>query len=387
MILPKKNSQPPIAAAPQPTDSSLPDPKLLRNRDPQQNRSQWIFVGVVFSVVLVGMGWQGWNWWNWAKAPVMQPGTDNPLVQVEIPSGTSAQAIGDRLQSAGIIRSSAAWALWTRWLQLRSVSEDTASGGFQAGVYNLSPTQSMAEVAMVIWQGQTEAQLITIPEGWSLQKMAAYFQDQGLFTAEEFRQSSIQIPYDRFPWLPADLPSLEGFLYPETYEVSYGAVTPTEVIGLMLDQFERVALPLHEASETPFTLKEWVTLASIVEKEAVLPEERQRIAGVLLNRLDLGMRLEVDPTVVYGLGIQLTPDRPLTLSEVRTPSPYNTYLNEGLPPTAIASPGKESLEAVLNPEETDALYFVARYDGTHVFSATLEEHEAAQEAIRSSREQ
>ena len=380
----KKNNHRPIAAAPRPTDSSLPNANVPRNVARRPNRSQWIFVGVVFSVVLVGMGWQGWSWWNWAKAPVMQPGTDNSLVQVKIPPGTSAQAIGDRLQSAGIIRSSAAWTLWSRWLQLRSIQEDP--GGFQAGVYLLSPTQSLAEVATVIWQGQTEAQTITIPEGWSLQKMAAYFQDQGLFTAAEFLQAATQIPYDRFPWLPGNLPSLEGFLYPETYEVSYGAVTPTEVIGLMLDQFERVALPLHEVSQTPFTVQEWVTLASIVEKEAVLPEERRRIAGVLLNRLELGMRLEVDPTVEYGLGIQQTPDRPLTLSEVRTPSPYNTYLNEGLPPTAIASPGKDSLEAVLDPEETDALYFVARYDGTHVFSTTLEDHEAAQEAIRSARE-
>jgi UPF0755 protein len=259
-------------------------------------------------------------------------------------------------------------------------------GGFQAGVYQLSPTQSLAEVAQIIWQGQVQSIPITIPEGWSLQKMAAYFQGQGLFSAEAFLQAATQIPYDRFPWLPPNLPHLEGYLFPDTYELAYNDATPEAVINLMLKQFEAVALPLLEQANSAFTLQEWVTLASIVEKEAVLPEERERIAGVLLNRLDLGMPLQVDPTVEYGLGIQQTPDRPLTLDEVRTPSPYNTYINPGLPPTPIASPGKGSLAAVFNPESHDYLYFVARYDGTHVFSRTLEEHEAAQEEIRSARE-
>jgi UPF0755 protein len=122
-------------------------------------------------------------------------------------------------------------------------------------------------------------------------------------------------------------------------------------------------------------------LASIVEREAAVPEERALIAGVFLNRLKKGMPLGADPTVEYALNIQQTPDRRLTLAEVRTPSPYNTYLTPGLPPGPIASPGLASLKAVLEPEETDYLYFVARYDGTHVFSKTLAEHEAAQRQI------
>ena len=117
-----------------------------------------------------------------------------------------------------------------------------------------------------------------------------------------------------------------------------------------------------------------------------MPEERSRIAGVFYNRLQKQMPLASDPTVEYAFGIEQTPDRPLTYREVEMPSPYNTYVNVGLPPAAIASPGKASLEATLNPEKTDYLYFVARYDGTHVFSRTLAEHEAAQTAIHDQRD-
>lgn len=125
-----------------------------------------------------------------------------------------------------------------------------------------------------------------------------------------------------------------------------------------------------------------MTLASIVEKESVVDEERGTIAGVFTNRLEQNIPLGADPTVEYGLGITQTPEQPLTWAQVGTPSPYNTYINPGLPPTPIASPGSASLEVTLNPEATEYLFFVARYDGTHVFSRTLAEHEAAKNAIR-----
>ncbi len=377
---------------------SPPRPDVRARRPKQQSnrpnrRFPWGWFTLLLTLLFLGMGWQGWRWWIWAKAPAIDPetleGETPPLVQLDIPIGTPAQTIGDRLETLGVIRSATAWSLWSQWLTLRQrFHPEGHRGGFQAGVYQLSPTQSLTEVAQIIWQGEVQSIPITIPEGWSLQKMAAYFQGQGLFPAEDFLQAATQIPYDRFPWLPANIPHLEGYLFPDTYELAYNNATPEAVISLMLKQFETVALPLRDqhTQTSTFTLQEWVTLASIVEKEAVLPEERDRIAGVLLNRLDLGMPLQVDPTVEYGLGIQQTPDRPLTLEEVRTPSPYNTYINPGLPPTPIASPGQGSLTAILTPETNDYLYFVARYDGTHVFSRTLEEHEAAQEQIRSARE-
>jgi UPF0755 protein len=147
----------------------------------------------------------------------------------------------------------------------------------------------------------------------------------------------------------------------------------------MLGRFEELALPIYQKNQknTNLDLKEWVTLASIVEKEAVVASERNRIAGVFTSRLNKGMKLGSDPTVEYALGIRQTKEKPLTFKQVETPSPYNTYVNVGLPPTPIASPGIASLEATLAPEKTEYLYFMARYDGTHIFSRTQAEHDAA----------
>ena len=215
--------------------------------------------------------------------------------------------------------------------------------------------------------------------------MASYFEQQGFFKAQDFLTAASQLPTGRYPWLPTGFASLEGFLYPDTYQISAGAqVTPTEVITQMLDRFEQVALPLYnrDRDRTRFSLAQWVTLASIVEKEAVVSAERPRIAGVFINRLKQNIPLGSDPTVEYALGIQQTKEQPLTLEQVKVPSPYNTYVNAGLPPAPIASPGVASLKATLEPEATNYLYFVAKYDGTHVFSRTLGEHESAQGTIR-----
>jgi UPF0755 protein len=347
----------------------------------------WLGLGLLLATLGL-CGWQVWAWWNWAIAPprmsisAAKESTEaGDAVQVKIPSGTAAQEIGRRLKAVGLIRSSLAWNFWARWLR----SQDP-EGGFKAGTYQLSPTQPLAAIADKIWRGQVMERSFTIPEGWSLRQMAAYFEGQGFFPARDFLTVASQIPRDRYPWLPPNLPFLEGFLYPDTYKLIGDRVTPHVVVEQMLNRFEQVALPLERQEKTKLSLLQWVTLASIVEKEAVVSEERPRIAGVFISRLRQGKRLETDPTVEYALGIRQTVDRPLTWSQVETPSPYNTYLNPGLPPTPIASPGLASLKAVLHPEKTDYLYFVARYDGTHVFSRTLSEHQAAQSAIRKKQE-
>ena len=296
-------------------------------------------------------------------------------IQLEIPQGTPAAQIGRDLEAVGLIQSANAWELWARWLRWRQ-----PEGSFQAGVYRFSPQESMLEIGAQIWDGEVANQSFTIPEGWSRLEMANYFERREFFSAEAFLEATQEIPRDRFPWLPEDIPHLEGYLFPDTYQVGEGTITPDGIIAQMLGQFERVALPEYEETQPPepMTLHEWVTLGSIVEKEAVVPEERGTIAGVFFwQRLRTGMNLGADPTVEYALGIRQTVDTPLTLAQVAVDSPYNTYRNPGLPPTAIASPGLASLQATLAPEETPYLYFVARYDGTHFFSRTLAEHEAA----------
>jgi UPF0755 protein len=343
--------------------------------------SKWLFF-LAFPAAIAFCGWQGWSWWSWASAPAIASAATPPeqnTVQIEIPSGSTAQQIGATLKAAGLIRSVDAWNVWTRWQTLQN-----RQGSFQAGAYSLSPSQTLEDIAETIWQGKIVEQSFTIPEGWSISQMADYFAGQGLFSKDAFIAAVQQIPRDRYPWLPEGIPHLEGFLYPDTYKIPSGGVTPEIVITQMLDRFQQIALPIYQKAQgrTPYTLMQWVTLSSIVEKEAVVSAERPQIASVFAKRLRENIALGSDPTVEYALGIRQTKEQPLTYAQVQTPSPYNTYMNPGLPPTPISSPGVASLEATAAPADTDLLYFVARYDGTHVFSKTLAEHEAAQAAIQ-----
>ncbi len=342
---------------------------------------KWFYTLALLPGILVFSAWHGNQWWYWAISPVA-PSEKAVKIDIDVPGKTSTRQIGSDLEASGIISSSWAWNIWAFWLLYQD-----RSGSFKEGTYTLSPSQSLSEIADTIWQGKVREQTFTIPEGWSIAKMADYFERRGYFAREAFVEATRQIPSDR-EWLPVGLPHLEGFLYPDTYQLPSSTAQPQQAIALMLDRFEEVALPLYQQNQQQiaFTLKEWVTLGSLVEKEAAIAKERPLIAGVYVKRLDEGIKLEADPTVEYGLGIRQTPDRPLTLAQVRTPNPYNTYLNQGLPPTPIASPGRDSLQAVLNPTPTDYLFFVARYDGTHVFSKTVEEHEAAKNAIRQARD-
>jgi UPF0755 protein len=349
---------------------------LIAQSAPPRCRQRWgrrLVQGLAFLVALaVGFGY--WRWQTW-----LQPLGGPEPIQVVIQPGSSSRLIGKQLHQAGVIRSALAWELWSRtfgrdWL-------------FQAGTYALDPNQDMLSVARQLRQGRILQRRLTIPEGWRIEQMAAALAERNWLAADVFIATARVIP--PLDWLPPSLNSLEGYLFPDTYlfpvEQVEGSLPDQQkaeiVINAMLQRFAAVALRLFRQHTTSLSLHEWVTLASIVEREAAVPEERALIAGVFLNRLKKGMPLGADPTVEYALNIQQTPDRRLTLAEVRTPSPYNTYLTPGLPPGPIASPGLASLKAVLEPEETDYLYFVALYDGTHVFSKTLAEHEAAQRQI------
>lgn len=351
--------------------------------------SKWVlYLFVAIAATASVGGWQLMNWWSWASAAPASSnhGAKSPVVKFKIAEGSSAQQIGQELESQGLIRSKRAWDLWSRWLMVQE-----PQGSYQAGTYEVSTADPLERNARKIWRGETVQTSFTIPEGWSIRQMATYFETQGFFSAKDFIAATKSFSASQFPWLPKVAqgnPRLEGYLYPDTYQVAEGALKPEAVITQMLTQFEQVALPVYQRAKqkTALSLAEWVTLASIVEKEAVVAAERSRIAGVFTNRLRRKMPLASDPTVEYAFGIQQTPDRPLTFQQVETPHPYNTYVNAGLPPTAIASPGVASLVATLKPEQTNYLYFVAKYDGTHVFSRTIEEHLAAQNAIHDSRE-
>ncbi|MDX2270991.1 MAG: endolytic transglycosylase MltG [Cyanobacteriota bacterium] len=340
---------------------------------------------VVGSLVLALGGWQVWR-------QAIQPIGGSDPVSVVIAPGTASRQIGRQLRDAGVIRSYWAWNLWTRTLARDWV--------FQAGTYDIDPQADMVAIAQQLREGQSRQIKITIPEGWRIEQMASYLAAANDIPASEFQGATRTIPRAHFPWLPPSLSNLEGYLFPETYvfaadlfaESVSDANKANTLIQAMLQQFAQIAYPRYQAKQassnpSPLSLHEWVTLASIVEKEAVIAEERPLIAGVFSNRLRQGIPLGADPTVEYALGIRQTPDRRLTYAEVQKPSPYNTYLNAGLPPGPIASPGLASLLATLDPATTDYLYFVARYDGSHVFSKTLAQHEAAQRQILQNRQQ
>jgi len=338
------------------------------------------FFYIVLLALAALVAGQSWAWWSWAKSPVMaadEENSEDSFVQVQIPEGTASNQIGQDLEANGLIRSTTAWKLLNRWKSFRG-----EGGGVQAGSYVISPTQSLSEIASTIWEGDVVQTSFTIPEGWNREQMAERFEARGFTTAEEFLAATENIPYDSFPWLPQGIPHLEGFLYPDTYQLDSQGITAEGLVDVMLRQFEAIALPVYDQQPSDYTLLEWVTLSSIVEKEAVVAEERDQIASVFARRLEEGITLGSDPTVEYGLGIEQTPENPLTFAQVETPNPYNTYINAGLTPTPIASPGVASLEASLDPGPTEFLYFVARYDGTHVFSRTLADHESAQGRIR-----
>ncbi len=338
----------------------------------------------LFPIVLIalaaGAASQSWLWWSWAKSPVLETeGTaaEESFMQVQIPPGTASNQIGQDLEAAGLIKSTTAWKLLTRWKSFRG-----KEGGFQAGSYIISPTQSLSEIANTIWDGDVVQVSFTIPEGWRRTQMAERFEARGFTTADEFLAATENVPYEKFPWLPDGIPHLEGFLYPDTYQIGSDIITAESLVDAMLSQFEAVALPIYDSEPSDYSLLDWVTLASIVEKEAVVADERDQIASVFARRLEEGIPFGSDPTVEYAFDIIQTPETPLTFAQVETPHPYNTYINPGLTPTPIASPGAASLTSSLDPGPTDFLFFVARYDGTHVFSRTIDEHLRAQDQIR-----
>lgn len=358
--------------------------KKPKHRPTSNNKKTNVPLLAISAVVGV-LSLLGWSSWQGLTSPVAGKSNQEQSKQVQfiVKPGISGNELGIELAQAGLIKSASGWKIWTK---LKQTTDST--GGFKAGTYQVSPAESLPEIARKIWKGEIIQTDFTIPEGWSTRQMGEYFASQGYFSAEEFNSAVTTIPDDKYPWLPPDLPILEGFLYPDTYRISSDMTSnPQAIINTMLARFEQVALPVYEAAKPEMSLLDWVTLSSIVEKEAVVGNERALIAGVFTARLNQGMRLESDPTVEYGLGIRQTADQPLTYAQVGTPSPYNTYMNTGLTPTPIAAPGIASLKATLNPESTDYLFFVARYDGTHVFSRTLSEHEAATREIRRQRNQ
>lgn len=313
---------------------------------------------------------------------------DDTPVRFVVEPGTPARAIGEQLMEAGLIGDDL---LFEAYVRINGYAAQ-----LEAGTFILNPSMTMVEIVEILQEAEATSVTITLPEGWRLEQIADYLAEAEIFAdpadAEAYRTQAATgdltgLDVTRYPFLqerPAGT-SLEGYLFPDTYEIPAEGAIPADVLVRQLDNFAAQVVPIYEqavlSGTTDMDLYTVLTVASIVEREAVIPAERPDIAGVYLNRLAAGMRLEADPTVQYAMGYQPESGQwwktPVFLEEYSSVvSPYNTYLNDGLPPGPIANPGLSSIQAVLNPSDHDYLYFVATPDGTgaHIFATTFDEH-------------
>jgi UPF0755 protein len=282
---------------------------------------------------------------------LLQPGPSPSARTILLPRGAGLAEIGERLEEARLVRD-------RRLFQLAAWTLGHARD-LKAGEYRVPAHTGLRDLVTLLASGRVVVRRLTLPEGLTVRQAAA------VIAEAEGMEGNV----------PDGLK--EGELLPATYNYVWGDERGRMVVRMRAAMTELVERLWRErAPDLPLkTPAEAVTLASIVEKETARADERARIAGVFYNRLKAGMKLQSDPTVIYGLtqgGGDL--GRPLTRADLRLPGPYNTYLNDGLPPGPIANPGRAALEAVLKPEATDAFYFVADGNGGHAFARTLDEH-------------
>jgi UPF0755 protein len=315
-------------------------------------------VALVVGALLAAAG----GWWAWRALHSAGPG--GPGLVVFVPPGEPFGAVATRLARAGIVQQPLLLRVYARLTGLdRRV---------RSGEYHFERALTPVEVLAVL-QGAADGQRsITIPEGLTAAQIAALLEEQGYGGRDLFgdvmTDPALLLEYA----LPAS--GVEGFLFPDTYAFEL-TTPPGDIVRALLNRYRQQTADLAARREAArLSELEMVTLASVIEKETGQAAERPLISGVFHNRLRLGMPLQSDPTVLYG---RPAADGPITRADLADPNPYNTYVHRGLPPGPIANPGRAALEAALAPESTTALYFVSRNDGSHAFSATLDEHNRA----------
>jgi UPF0755 protein len=297
------------------------------------------------------------------------------FVVVTVEDGEGAEQIAAKLEEAGVIESAD---LFEALAELMGLTDQLV-----AGDYEFRQGETAISAVQRISQGATSALVVNIREGLRQEEVGELLERNGVVTASEFRRALGDTYQASFLRQLAPGSSLEGFLFPATYGFSRQA-TGHEVVQQLLTAFdERYAGEIQpRLAASGLSLADAITLAAIVEREAVVPEDRPLVASVFLNRLAAGINLQADPTVQYAVAQSPANvaqygwwKKGLTAADLQLPSPYNTYVNAGLPPGPIASPGLDSILAVLEPADTNYLFFVAGPDGKHVFAETFDEHE------------
>lgn len=339
-------------------------PPEKKHRPKRRRLSGWtarLLTGVTLLAALAGMS----ALYSMAQFSRIPARTYGNVVAISIPPGSGLSAIAHRLHQQGLVRSSFRFKLMVRMAK--------KEGALKAGEYRLSAAMTPSEILEILYQGQVRRYRLTIPEGLNVDEIARRIENAGLAGANDILCLAEDSDFCRQLHIPAD--HLEGYLFPDTYFFEK-PVSPATILTTMVRRFYQVFSPEWQkaAQEQGMSLHEVVTLASIVEKETGQARERPLIASVFHNRLTRNMRLQSDPTVIYGIK---NFDGNITRQHLREHTPYNTYRIKGLPPGPIASPGKAAIEAVLFPADTDHLYFVSKNDGSHHFSKTLAQHNRA----------
>jgi UPF0755 protein len=299
-------------------------------------------------------------------------------ILVEIPPGAHAAEIGRRLEKAGVVRSGVAFTLMARLLG--------DSADMKAGEYQIPGNLGAIEVINRLVQGtDAKSQWVVIPEGMTLRQIAAQLDSQRLARLDDFLRAARRSPdaYGLEHQVPRN--TLEGYLMPDTYKLPVKTSERKIIEQLVKNWKEKVWEPhreLFQKSDLP--PDKIVILASMIEREARVPQDRALISSVIRNRLKRKMKLQIDATVLYALGKHKDT---VTYKDLKVDSPYNTYRYPGLPPAPICNPGLESIRAALQPAKTDYLYYVARPDGSHIFTRTGAEHEAAVAKARALRKE
>ncbi|MDD4803099.1 MAG: endolytic transglycosylase MltG [Syntrophomonas sp.] len=319
---------------------------------------------LILLVVIFAMAYGSWRFINQQYLAV-DP-NDPSLIEVRIIENSSAHEVAALLYKNGLIRSEKIFLSYCRQKGL-----DTQ---LRAGLYNFSKSQSLPELAGQISQGKIKTLSFTIPEGYTVHQIGELLVNKQICTQQQWHEA-LQDNYD-YDFLVSsqsgDEKRFEGYLFPDTY--AFGEeISAKDIVTMMLNNFAVVWNRYYadQINAKQLDAREVLIIASLIEREARIPEERKKISGVIYNRLLKGMPLQIDATVLYSLGEH---KETVTYKDLEIDSPYNTYKNTGLPPGPIAAPGGAAIEAAINPEQHSYYYYVSKGDNSHHFSSTYAEH-------------
>lgn len=342
-------------------DREMNSEKIRTGEDRNSGKASFGLVLVLLIAVIIAGA--GYKYIHGIGEPL--DSSSQEKISVDIPSGSGTAAIGRILEEDGVIKSARQFKIKSRM--------DKNDGKYRTGVYELSPSMDMDEIMQILMDGSQNTLRFMVPEGYTLKQIADKFAETGNGTAEDFLNETENGDFD-FKYNDQMVDGekrYEGFLYPDTYEI-YKNESAHGIIQRMLTRFEQVydaAADEATVDTSKYSVFDLVTVASLIEREVKLDEERPLVASVIYNRLNKNMKLQMCSTVQYALG---TPKARLMNSDLKIDSPYNTYQNAGLPAGPIASPGQASISAALHPADTDYLYFVltSAGSGKHNFAST-----------------